>query len=71
MNSLIFRFSLNGFKTTSCKLTIVKLIKNVQFCSISRLPEISTTDIHLVFRGLKFVYNAEIGQKGAFFISFS
>ena len=36
-------------------------LKNVQFCSISRKGKILTTGIHLVFRGLKFEPDAEIG----------
>ena len=42
-------------------------MKNVQFCPRSRKTKILTTGIHLVFRGLKFESDAEIGQKGAFF----
>jgi hypothetical protein len=42
-------------------------LKNVQFCSSSRKRKILTTGIQLVFRGLKFETNAEIGQKGMFF----
>jgi hypothetical protein len=41
--------------------------KNVQFCSSPRQAKILTTDIHEVFRGLKFESNAGIGQKGIFF----
>jgi len=41
-------------------------LKNVHFCSSSRKAIILTTGIHLVFRGLKFETDAEIGQKGAF-----
>lgn len=40
--------------------------QNVQFCPRSRKAKILTTDIHGVFRGLKFKPDAEIGQKGAF-----
>jgi hypothetical protein len=40
-------------------------LKSVQFCSSSRKAIILTTGIHLVFRGLKFESDAEIGQKGA------
>jgi len=42
-------------------------LKNVQFCSRSRKARIITTGIPLVFRGLEFEPDAEIGQKGAFF----
>ena len=42
-------------------------LKNVQFCSSSRKAKILTTDIHLVFRGLKSESDAEIGQNGTFF----
>jgi hypothetical protein len=42
-------------------------LKNVQFCSRSRKTKISTTGIHLVFRGLKFESDAEVGKKGIFF----
>ena len=41
-------------------------LKNVQFCSRLRKTKILTTDIHWVFRGLKFESDEEIGQKGAF-----
>jgi len=41
-------------------------LKNVQFCSRSRKTKILTTGIHLVFRGLKFESDEEIGQKGTF-----
>jgi hypothetical protein len=41
-------------------------LKNVHFCSSSRKATILTTGIHLVFRGLQFETDAEIGQKGAF-----
>jgi hypothetical protein len=36
------------------------------FCSISRRAIILTADIHVVFRGLKFESDTEIGQKGTF-----
>ena len=42
------------------------LFQNVQFCSRSRKAKILTTEIYLIFRGLKFELDAEIGQKGAF-----
>jgi hypothetical protein len=42
-------------------------LKNVQFCFRPRQAKILTTDIHRVFRGLKFEPNAGIGQKGTFF----
>jgi hypothetical protein len=42
-------------------------LKNVQFCPRSRKTKISTAGIHLVFRGLKFESDKEIGLKGAFF----
>jgi hypothetical protein len=41
--------------------------KNVQFCPRSRKTKILTTGIHLVFRGLKFESDTEIGKKGAIF----
>ena len=44
-----------------------RTLKNVQFCSRSRKTKILTTGIHVVFRGLKFEFDAEIGQKGTFF----
>src|SRR4030042_3650392 len=44
-----------------------KPLKNIQFCPRSRKMKILTTGIHLVFRGLKFESDAEIGQKGMFF----
>jgi len=46
-----------------------RVLKNVQFCSRSRKRKILTTGIHIVFRGLKFESDAEIGQKGMFFIA--
>jgi hypothetical protein len=42
-------------------------LKRIQFCSSSRRMKILTTDIHLVFRGLKSESDTEIGQKGIFF----
>jgi hypothetical protein len=44
----------------------VRPLKNVQFCSSSRKAKILTGGIYLIFRGLKFEPDAEIGQKGAF-----
>ena len=44
-----------------------RALKNIQFCSNSRKTKILTTGIHLVFRGLKFKSDTEIGQKGMFF----
>ena len=44
----------------------VRPLKNAQFCSRSRKIKILTTGIYLIFRGLKFESDAEIGQKGAF-----
>jgi hypothetical protein len=45
----------------------VRPLKNAQFCRRSRKTKNLTTGIHLVFRGLNFEYDAEIGQKGVFF----
>jgi hypothetical protein len=42
-------------------------LKNTQFCLRSRMARILTTGIPVVFRGLEFESDAEIGQKGAFF----
>jgi hypothetical protein len=42
-------------------------LKNAQFCSRSRKIIILTTETPLVFRGLRFESDAEIGQKGVFF----
>jgi len=42
-------------------------LKNVQFCPRSRKTKILSTGIHLVFRGIKFEFDTEIGQKGVFF----
>ena len=42
-------------------------MKNVQFCLRSRKAKILTAGILVVFRGLKFEHDAEIGQKGTFF----
>jgi len=44
----------------------VKPLKKIHFCSSSRKAKILTTDIHRVFRGLKFESDAEIEQKGGF-----
>jgi hypothetical protein len=51
--------------------TPLKPLKNVQFCSSSRKAKILTTGIYLIFRGLKFEPDVEIGQKGAFFKGFT
>ena len=45
----------------------MRSLKNVKFCSSPRQAKILATDIHEVFRGLKFEPNAGIGQKGIFF----
>jgi hypothetical protein len=45
----------------------VRPFKNIQFWSKSRKARILTTGIPVVFRGLEFESDAEIGQKGAFF----
>jgi hypothetical protein len=45
-------------------------LKKVQFWSRSRKAKISTTGIYGIFRGLKFVPDKEIGQKGEFFNDF-
>jgi len=37
-------------------------LKNAQFCSSSRKAKILTTGIYVIFRGLKFEFDAEIGQ---------
>jgi hypothetical protein len=42
-------------------------LKKAQFCSRSRKARILTTGIPVVFRGLEFESDAEIGQKGTFF----
>jgi hypothetical protein len=42
-------------------------LKNAPFYSRSRKAIILTTGIQVVFRGLEFESDAEIGQKGAFF----
>jgi hypothetical protein len=42
-------------------------LKNVPFCSRPRKAKILTTDIHGVFRGLKFEPDTGIEQKRAFF----
>ena len=41
-------------------------LQNAQFCSRSRKTKILTRGIHLVFWGLKFESDADIGQKGVF-----
>jgi hypothetical protein len=40
--------------------------KKENFWSRSRKAQILTADIHVVFRGLKFEPDTEIGQKGLF-----
>ena len=40
--------------------------KSPLICSRSRKAKILTTGIHVVFRGLKFEPDADIGQKGTF-----
>ena len=40
--------------------------QNAQFCLRLRKVKILTTGIYLIFRGLKFEPDAEIGQKGVF-----
>ncbi len=40
--------------------------KSALICSRSRKAKILTTGIHVVFRGLKFEPDAEIGHNGAF-----
>jgi len=49
-------------------ITKWNLLKNkkANFWSKSRKEKILTADIHLVFRGLKFEPDTEIGQKGFF-----
>jgi hypothetical protein len=65
----------SGFARTGEK---VRPLKNVHFYSSSRKGEFLTTPvrsagptgqagIHLVFRGLKFEPDVEIGQKGGFY----
>jgi hypothetical protein len=49
----------------------LRALKNVQFCSWSRKTKILPTRIPMVFRGLKFESDAEIGQKRLFFKSLS
>jgi hypothetical protein len=41
-------------------------VSRLQRDSISRKAKILTTGIHLVFRGIKFELDADIGQKGTF-----
>ena len=45
---------------------VMRPLKNGNFCSSSRKANISTTVIYLIFRGLKFEPDAEIGQKVPF-----
>jgi hypothetical protein len=45
----------------------VRPLKNAQFCSSSRKAKILTGGIYLIFRGLQFEPDTEIGQKGVFF----
>ena len=42
-------------------------LKRADFYSSSRKAKILTTGIYVIFRGLKFEPDEEIGQKGAFF----
>ena len=42
-------------------------LKNGNFCTSSRKAKISTTGIYLIFRGLKFEPDTEIGQKVPFY----
>jgi hypothetical protein len=42
-------------------------LKNVRFYSRSKKTKILTTVIHLLFRGLEFESDVEIGKKRAFF----
>jgi hypothetical protein len=48
-------------------LKTLRPLKNAQFCLRSRKARILTTGIPVVFRGLEFEPDAEIGQKGVFF----
>ena len=48
-------------------MPMVRPLKNVQFCSISRKAKILTGGIHGVFRGVRFEPDAEIGEKRRFF----
>jgi hypothetical protein len=48
-------------------MEVLRPLKNAKFCFSSSKAKILTTGIHLVFRGLKFSPDAEIGQKGVFF----
>ncbi len=45
----------------------MRALKRVQFFSRSKKTKILTTGIHVIFRGLKFESDTEIGQKGTFF----
>ena len=47
-------------------LSVQRPLKKVQFYSRSRKTKILTTDIHRVFRGLKFESDADIGEKDSF-----
>ena len=44
----------------------VSQFQNAQFCRRSRKAKILTTGVYVIFRGLKFESDAEIGQKGVF-----
>jgi hypothetical protein len=44
----------------------LKPLQNAHFCSSSRKAKILTTRIHLVFRGLKFEPDTDMGQEGMF-----
>jgi hypothetical protein len=45
---------------------IMGILKNYNFRSISRHAKNLTAGIYLIFRGLNFEQNAEIGRKGNF-----
>ena len=45
----------------------MRLLRNVQFWPRSRKAKISTAGIYVIFRGLKFEPDKEIGQKEIFF----
>jgi len=67
--SCFARYSMSPLRTQSiCNkhFMVCSISKSALICSRSRKAKILTTGIHVVFRGLKFEPDADIGQKGTF-----
>ena len=56
----------NTKKVSKEPVSKCSISKSPLICSRSRKAKILTTGIHVVFRGLKFEPDANIGQKGTF-----